>query len=349
MSMNDTTLRDRFRGALLGTMVGDALGAPFEGSDPEFVARIVDEYQDLPAVERARHNALFGILLGGVVVPGSARYTDDTQMMIGLAESLIEHPSLDGPDLAARFVANFQPHRGYGAGAAAVIQEWAKGEPWDTVGGLLFGGQGSFGNGAAMRVAPVGALYHDDRLRVRQVAAAQAVLTHTNPLGRQGAQIQAAAVAAALRLDIQNDDFDPGAFIDDIMETVGPVERWMNAGMDDVRTLLRLRPNVIEVMETLGNGIEAHLSVPAAVYAFAAHYDSFSEAVRFAIHLGGDTDTIAAMTGAIAGALHGASGIPPNWREAMEDSDLGRDYVLTLADRLFDVWRGQRRPDAGRN
>jgi len=119
--------------------------------------------------------------------------------------------------------------------------------------------------------------------------------------------------------------------------------------MDDVRTLLRLRPNVIEVMETLGNGIEAHLSVPAAVYAFTAHYDSFSEAVRFAIHLGGDTDTIAAMTGAIAGALHGASGIPPNWREAMEDSDLGRDYVLTLADRLFDVWRGQRRPDAGRN
>jgi poly(ADP-ribose) glycohydrolase ARH3 len=106
-----------------------------------------------------------------------------------------------------------------------------------------------------------------------------------------------------------------------------------------MRTLLRLHPLPEEVAETLGNGIEAQLSVPTALYAFTAHYDSFAQAVLYAVRLGGDTDTIGAMTGAIAGAFHGASAIPPNWLDALENGPQGRDYVTALADNLYDRWR----------
>lgn len=84
----------------------------------------------------------------------------------------------------------------------------------------------------------------------------------------------------------------------------------------------------------LGCDIRTHRSVPTAVYAFAAHPASFSEAVLFAVSLGGDTDTIGAMTGTIAGAYHGIEGIPPDWIKALENSRKGRDYVCTLAARL---------------
>lgn len=210
---------------------------------------------------------------------------------------------------------------------------------WDEIGEKLFGGQGSFGNGAAMRVAPVGILFHDNLPRLRRVAEAQAAITHTHPIGKQSAVLQAAAVAAALRFDIENEDFDSLAFVDSVTDTVGGLEQWLGEGYKDLRTLLRLHPLPGEVAETLGNGIEAQLSVPTALYAFAAHYDSFAQAVLYAVRLGGDTDTIGAMTGAIAGAFHGASAIPPNWLAALENGPQGKNYLSGLADQLFDRWK----------
>ena len=339
--MNDDVLRDRFRGALLGTMVGDTLGAPVEGWECDQLNEKLDDVLVLPPVQREQHLPIFGLLSGAEMLPGSAYYTDDTQMTIGVAESLVAHSEFSGQSMANRFAENFQEHRGYGPGAFAVLRELRKGGAWDEIGERLFGGQGSFGNGAAMRAAPVGALYHDNLPRLRRVAEAQAAITHTHPIGKQSAALQAAAVAAALRFDTLNDEFDPLTFVDSVTDTVGGLEQWLQAGYRDVRTLLRIYPLPEEVAETLGNGIEAQLSVPTALYAFAAHYDSFAQAVLYAVRLGGDTDTIGAMTGAIAGAFHGASAIPPNWLEALENGPQGRDYVTALADQLFDRWKQQ--------
>jgi poly(ADP-ribose) glycohydrolase ARH3 len=331
--------RERFAGALLGTMVGDALGAPIEGADAGWVNKTLDSLPELAPHERELAVAVYGMVTGHEVERGSAFYTDDTQMMIGVAESLIEHPAFDGAHMASRFAENFQVHRGYGPGAHALLLELRKGEPWDDVAGRLFGGQGSFGNGGAMRVAPVGALYHDNPARLRRVAEAQAHITHAHVLGAQGAVWQAAAVAAALRFDPENTDFDPAAFLDSVLETVGPLEPWYADAARDIRNLLDTCPPAAEVADVLGNGIEAHLSVPAALYAFLAHWDSFAEAVLFAVRMGGDTDTIGAMTGAIAGALHGEDAIPPNWLTAVENGVQGRDYVRELSVVLYETWR----------
>ena len=338
--MENAVMRDRFRGALLGTMVGDALGAPVEDWPCDRLNEALDDFAGLSNAERQQHVPVFGLLSGGKVPPGFVHYTDDTQMTIGVAESLVAYPEFSGPHLASRFAANFEGHRGYGPGGYAVIQELRKGAAWNAVGELLFGGEGSLGNGAAMRAAPVGALYHDDLPRLRRVAEAQAAITHTHPIGKQSAALQAAAVAAALRLNIDDDfEFDELAFVDSVTDTVGSLENWLEVGYRDLRILLRLRPRIEEVAETLGNGIEAQLSVPTALYAFTAHYDSFAQAVLYAVRLGGDTDTIGAMTGAIAGAFHGASAIPPNWLAALENGPQGRDYMYSLADQLYDRWQ----------
>ena len=94
-----------------------------------------------------------------------------------------------------------------------------------------------------------------------------------------------------------------------------------------------------EAAEILQCGIEAHLSVPAAIYAFLARPDNFTAAVGYAVRLGNDTDTVGAMCGAIAGAYHGASTIPDNWLAAMENGETGRDYITALGDRLFETWQ----------
>jgi len=83
----------------------------------------------------------------------------------------------------------------------------------------------------------------------------------------------------------------------------------------------------------LGNGIEAFNSVPSAIYSFLIHHDSFAQAVIYAVSLGGDTDTIGAMTGAIAGAYLGVEAIPNQWRDKLEN----RLYIAELAEKLWQL------------
>ncbi len=103
-----------------------------------------------------------------------------------------------------------------------------------------------------------------------------------------------------------------------------------------ISELLESGPTAENVVSALGNDIRAQTAVPAALCAFLSHADSFEEAVTFAVSLGGDTDTIGAMAGAIAGAYHGLEGIPGEWLEVLENTGKGRDYVLRLAARLHE-------------
>ena len=90
-----------------------------------------------------------------------------------------------------------------------------------------------------------------------------------------------------------------------------------------------------DVVAKLGNGTSCLESVPTAIYAFLSHRD-FKSAVIYAVSLGGDADTIGAMTGAIAGACYGIEGIPSQWRETVENHDL----LDVLAKKLWEVKMG---------
>ena len=174
--MEKETLRSKFSGSLIGTGVGDGLGASLEGC-----------YMIDPAEVEALGEKRLSLV-----------YTDDTHMMIGVAESLVENKGFDGEHMSHRFIENYshEPFRGYGPGPPQIFRMIKGGEAWDKAAGKLYGG-GSYGNGSAMRIAPVGVFYYDDPLKLKEIAHKSSQITHAHELGKEGAALQAYAVALA--------------------------------------------------------------------------------------------------------------------------------------------------------
>ncbi|MBS7288482.1 MAG: ADP-ribosylglycohydrolase family protein [Candidatus Freyarchaeota archaeon] len=300
-------LRLKFRGSMLGTGVGDALGRPLEGG----VFRLVVEQPEF-----------------------DGRYTDDTEMMIGVAESLVEVGGFDGEHMARTFMRNYDPDldravRRYGPGPPTVFRLIERGERWDAASRRLFGGEGSFGNGAAMRIAPVGLLYFDEPEALRKITEQSSLITHAHPLGVEGAVVQAYAVALAVKS--KPPSLNPREFLEEL-EAFTREEVYREA-LREAALLLDERADRRKVVSALGNGVEAFRSVPTAIYCFAANAESFEKTVLYAISLGGDTDTIGAMAGAISGAYHGEEKIPSEWVRKLENAD----YIASLADRLLEL------------
>lgn len=342
-------LRDKFIGSLLGTMLGDAVGAPWEGTDGEQIAAVCDSYPFLLSREQTMNRAIFGLLLDDNTA-AKAHYTDDTQMTLALAETLAETGSSlrSGHDvdfeaeLATRFADAFDPARGYGPGAQSVLLAIRRGAPWNEPASRLFGGSGSFGNGAAMRAAPVGLFFHDaPQALLRDVARRSALPTHTHPQAIEGAIFQAAAVASACRYT-PSSTFNPHAFLDAVEKALD-LDADENTEYSDacqqIRQLLAFDIAPATIGDVLGCDVSAVGSVPTALYSFLTHPGNFKEAVTYAVKIGGDTDTIAAMCGAVSGAYLGASALPSEWLSAVENGLQGRDYAADLANRLFAAWR----------
>ncbi len=298
-------MKSKFLGSLVGTGIGDAVGASFEGQH-----RVnLEEIQAI--VERRK------ILT----------YTDDTHMMIGVAESLIRSKGFNGEDMANTFTQNYElePFRGYGPGPPHIFRMIRAGEAWDKAAQKLYPG-GSYGNGSAMRVAPIGVFYHDDLAMVREIAHKSSQITHAHNLGKEGAALQAYAIA--LVTNLQPQAFAPSNFLAKIIDYAQ--DEVYKQKLNRMKGLL-ISPDKARVVIELGNGIEAFNSVPTAIYSFLAHPDSFAGAVLYAISLGGDTDTIGAMTGAICGAYLGIESIPDSWRNKLEN----RMYIEELAEKLW--------------
>lgn len=272
--------------------------------------------------------AKFGLVrdfLPGRLPPGS--YTDDTEMTLGVAESLLEVGGFNGAHMALKLYSNLDLRRGYGLDP--VVLGWiASGEPWEEASKKLFGGEGSYGNGGAIRVAPIGLLYHDEPERLMRSAAASARITHAHPLGVEGAVIQAYAVALALKAA---PPLEAEKFLKDLQPAVQS-----QLFKDKIRTVRGLLASGKpaprrEVFRRLGCGVQAFNSVPAALYAFLSHPESFEEALVYAVNLGGDSDSIGSMTGALAGAYHGFKAIPKRWTSRLE----GLDRLVRLGEELW--------------
>src|SRR5689334_17881374 len=138
-------LEDRFVGCLLGHALGDGLGAPLEGMPATAI------WYDLGGAAKFVRDPPLQVLI----------YTDDAQMSIAVAEALLAAGRSDEQALCDAFVANYDPNRGYGAGSRQIISAMRDGGDWRTLAATIFPG-GSLGNGAAMRAAPLGLLFHDD-------------------------------------------------------------------------------------------------------------------------------------------------------------------------------------------
>lgn len=168
--------QERFTGCLLGLAMGDALGAPYEGG----------------ILER-----LLWRLIGRTSY-GRLRWTDDTQMAVDLAVSLLDLDGVDADAIAQRFASSYRWSRGYGPSAARVLQRIRRGEPWVEASRSVYP-EGSFGNGAAMRAPVLALFYPTDQQGLIEAATTSASITHAHPLGIEGAVLLALAAQALLQ------------------------------------------------------------------------------------------------------------------------------------------------------
>jgi len=305
---NRADLRSKFLGGMVGSALGDAIG--------ELAFRGLGE-AGLRA-EVAQRDVLV--------------YTDDTAMAIGLAESITQMGRLDEQHLGDTFRANFrrEPWRGYASGPPTLFSLVGRhGMSYSEAARSLFGGQGSFGNGAAMRVAPVGLFYHDAP-DLYEKARASASVTHAHPVGVDGAAVLAWAVAQAVRLDPREpfpfEDFSQGLV--DFARTPEIRDKMMR-----VRDLVAEEVPPPDAARRLGRSVAVHESMPFAVYAFLRHPQSFEDCLFCTILHGGDRDTLGAMACAVSGAYLGVEAIPPAWREKLEN----RPYIEGLAVKLAEM------------
>ncbi|MFC5907818.1 ADP-ribosylglycohydrolase family protein [Streptacidiphilus monticola] len=269
--------------SLTGLAVGDAFGAQFYV--PERLA----------------------LLRRGELPEPPWPWTDDTEMACSVLDVLRWHGTVDQESLAQAFAHRHDFDRGYGAATNRLLHQVRDGGDWRMLARGLFDGQGSWGNGAAMRVAPLGAWFAADAEQAAWEAARSAEVTHTHPEAVAGAIAVAVAVAVAARsrgVALQPDQLLGAAIEFTPASRVG----------DGIREALDLagEPHPELAAHRLGNGrlVSAVDTVPFALWCAALHPDDYLGALWSAASVGGDVDTTCAVIGGVLGARLGRSGIP---------------------------------------
>jgi poly(ADP-ribose) glycohydrolase ARH3 len=305
-------------GAMLGCAVGDAVG-------------------ELAFELRSRND-----LMATAARLPVLRYTDDTAMAIAVAESLIAAEKLDGSELGDRFARHYdaEPWRGYGPGPPRIFETVATtGMSYAEAARQLYNGEGSLGNGAAMRVAPLGVTLFEDLDRLYDAACESAEITHAHPVGQDGAAIQATAVAIATAHHVAGTTLDPAATAARLTATAR-TDR-IQAKMALVERALAEDWSPTQAADAIGRSVAVDESMPFAVYAFLRTPADSLACKETAVLNGGDRDTLGAMAMAIAGAHLGPQGLRKVLTNRLERRDhleeLGRQLAARFPVRAADA------------
>jgi len=310
---------------MLGVAVGDALGRAGESHSAETTARFYGG-------PLRSYKPWSGWTSGPV-----GTITDDTQMTMCIAESIVATGGVDPVDIGRRFVDWLDYGRGVGRTCVEACLRMRRGSEW------FDSGVDSAGNGAAMRTAPIGLLHHRDFQKLRLDATLACIITHSHPTAIASAVAMSAGVAFCLAQEPAS--FDPNSFIEFVVGCIDGIEvidipERRHGG---IRTTLAKRlaelpgllnkPDTRAVYEYLYNGAFVLESLPTAIYAFMRHYHDFEATLFAAVDAGYDCDTSGSMACALSGALLGHVQIPSQWMEELEF----RDELIRLADRLHDL------------
>lgn len=310
-------------GSIVGLAVGDAIGYRAEfRRRVQLLTEIGPEgITDFIALKDPRFSRPF--IVGPDHPPGT--YTDDTQMTIAVAESLLRAGRADVDELMEEMGRHFvswsrseNNNRAPGGTCMEGCNNLSRGIHW-----RVSGVAESKGCGSAMRVAPIG-LYYTDLDQVADVARASSLLTHGHVAALEAAAAAAIMVAMALT------GSDPRAIYDEIdarccKSTSDFTEIWRK-----VPVLLSSSPDDVLVKGGLGEGWVAEEAVASAMYCVWRYPDDFKQAVLTAINTDGDSDSIGTITGSAIGARLGIEAIPASWRQGVEDSEFLHDLAKRI-------------------
>ncbi|MHB9758318.1 ADP-ribosylglycohydrolase family protein [Streptomyces sp. BYX5S] len=272
---------NRALSSLRGLSVGDALGSQF------FVP------------------ANYPLLKSRVLPDGPWQWTDDTEMACSVVSVLAAHERVDQDELARSFAEHHDEGRGYGPAVTKLLQQVQEGEDWRALASALFNGRGSWGNGAAMRIAPLGAYYADDPEQATHQAEISAYPTHQHREAVVGAM--AVAAAAALVADAAGPP-TPGALLDGVIALVP--RSAVGAGLRRAKDMLDYGDaSTVAAVLGCGRRTTAHDTVPFALWSAARGLGDFEGALWSTAQVGGDMDTTCAIVGGVVAS--GKDGAPP--------------------------------------
>ncbi len=307
------TIKSKFIGCMLGAAIGDALGKQNEG-----LAR--------SEIKRRGYIRDYGKAQSGC--PGdkleAGQYTDDTEQMLVLARSLIECGGLDPLDFSKRLanwgknaMADTKRKSLVGPSSSISISRLNSGISWKDSGSDIPS------CGSAMRVAPIG-LYYEDMDEVEKYAALSSIPTHNSSEAIAGAVAVAVGVRCALM------DMDCAAIIN---ETCARTSHYNGMVAEKIKAAFRKKENEPDkVFEEIGTSYLVNETVPCAFYCFSRYFEQPEKAIIEAVNAGGDTDSIACITGALCGARRGVEAFPDRWIEGLEN----KEYVIDNAGMIFE-------------
>jgi ADP-ribosylglycohydrolase len=246
--------------------------------------------------------------------PAPWRFTDDTLMATSVCACLAQYGGIEPEWLARSFARHYDPERGYGHAMNALLTRLITigASSWFDEAQGLFDGEGSFGNGAAMRAAPVGAYFAHDLQLVVEQATLSAIATHCHPEGIAGAVAVAAAAAIAWRDRESMRTADPKAFLENVRSRTPE-----SSVRDGIGRALELpaTTTALDAALTIGNGAHgsAQDTVPFALWSAAHALSSYEDAMWETVNGGGDVDTNCAIVGGIVTMRTGVRAIPSEW------------------------------------
>ncbi|MBI1772204.1 MAG: ADP-ribosylglycohydrolase family protein [Burkholderiales bacterium] len=244
-------------------------------------------------------------------------FTDDTEMTLSIIAVLRSKGEIHQDTLAKSFAKHYSYDRAYGPSMHRVLARIDAGETWQAVVASAFEGQGSYGNGAAMRAAPLGAYFADDLGLLMRQASLSAEVTHGHPEGIAGAV--AVALAAAQACLYRDVGIRPkhAEFLGKIIDLLPQSEVRSKLVRAQSITTARSMDFLVSVLGN-GNNMSAQDTVPLALWCCGQSLEDFENAMWLTVSAGGDRDTLCAIVGGIVASFVGDEGIPDNWKSRRE-------------------------------
>ena len=325
---DDPEFNEHAKGAMLGLACGDALGRPVEFATAERIQR--------------DHGQVTEMLAHGTHGQPAGTITDDTEMALCIARSLAECGRFDPEDVAERFVAWYESGPfDIGGMTRRALGRIQRGTSWDTAGEREWdeSREGSnAGNGSVMRCVPIAVAYADYPAALVRTSIDSSRITHADPRCTYGCAVLNLTIAAALQdqetplgtaLNLLSEDLATS-----LQRTAGVIPDGASPVLEDglpeeLRTALEAIPDRIDPDQLSNSGYVVDTLQTALYDALTA--ESSEEAIVTAVNRGGDTDTIGAIAGAIAGARFGASSLPARWLDEIIERDELEQLAIELA------------------
>ena len=319
---------DKFSGTLLGVSIGDTLGHPFEGMIRDKIYSYFEDFKEY----MKENKKLF------------KTYTDDTQLTLHTAEALIQGSGFNENNFIREYVNWLEdPPIGPGFGCISSIQKLKYGIPWKKA------ASNSGGNGTTMRVSPIGLFYCKDIKNLNSVALKSSVITHSHPAAAAGAIVIARAIAFLIDNSMET-SFSIDEFFETIISSIADSQE--KIWDEFIAILNRVKDNLNISVETglikfsqagvkspffiedyLGKAFVHPYTistVACAIFVFLKNLNSFEDCIIQLATAGGDSDTVGAIGGSLAGAYFGLGNIPDDLKNIVNQ----HKHILKVSERL---------------